>query len=72
MAKECLDYVSIRIAMYEAVTGDLSIGENLEDITDSDLEIEILMKIPYSRIDDLIVSTFYTKDENDISTKSLK
>ena len=72
MAKECLDYVSIRIAMNEAVTGDLSIGENLEDITDSDLEIEILMKIPYSRIDDLIVSTFYTKDENDISTKSLK
>ena len=43
MVNEHLDDTSISTTITEAMTEDLSIGDDIEDVTDSDLEIESLM-----------------------------
>ena len=72
MVNECLDDASIRTAAIEAMTKDSIIGENLEDVNESDLEIEELMREPDSVIEEFMVSTSHVKDENKTSTKTPK
>ena len=72
MVTERLDNSSISTAITEAMTEDSSIGENIEDAADWDIEIEILMKEPYSLIEEFMVSTFHAKNEIKISVEHLR
>ena len=62
----------ISTAITEAMTDDSSVGDNLEYVIESGLEIEILMKGPDPVIEDFMVSTSHTKDESKISTEDLR
>ena len=57
--------------MTKAIHEYSSIGDNFEDVTDSDLEIESLKREPDSVIEDFIVSASYTKDVSKKGTEHL-
>ena len=67
MENERLDDESTRIAMNNYMTEYSNFRDNLEDVTDLDLQIESLMKELDSVIKECVVSTSYVKDESKIS-----
>ena len=73
---ECLNDSSIIMSMTEAIneamTEDSIIDDNLEDMTNSCLEIERLMREPDSEIEDVVDSAYHVKDEIKISVKFLR
>ena len=71
MVDENLDDASIIMAVTEAMPEDSSFGDNLEDLTNSVLETEILMREPDSSIEEFVVRYSYIKDESKIGAKNL-
>ena len=50
---------------------DSRFGDNLEAVTDSDLEIEILVREPDSEMEEFVMSTSHVKDEINIGAEHL-
>ena len=57
-----MDGESISLAATESMTEYSIIGDILEDVTDSDLEIEFFMKEPDSMIEEFMASASYAED----------
>ena len=71
MFSEFLYYTSIGTATTEAMTKYSSIGDNLEDVTISDLEIESMMRDPDSLIGNFMVIASHVKYNNKIGAEHL-
>ena len=71
MVNEFLDEKSISTDITESMAYDLSTGDDLEDMTYSDLEIESWIQEPDSIIEEFMLSTPHLKDKNKIGAKLL-
>ena len=69
--RQCFVGVSISTAATRAVTEDSSVGDNFEDLTNSDLEIESLKRKPYSAIEEIVVRTSHVNDKSDTCAECL-
>ena len=58
---EHLDYASISTPTNKSMNKDSSFGDNLEDVADSDLEIDNLMREPCPVIEECLVSAYYVE-----------
>ena len=54
------------------MTRDYSVGDNIEDVTNSDLEVESLMREPDSLTEEFVVRDSQVKYENKICQKHLR
>ena len=61
MINEHLDDASTSVAITEAMTEDSGICNDLDDVNNSDIEIEILIKEPDSVIEEISASTSHIK-----------
>ena len=66
-----MDDSTIVTAMTETMTEDSSIGDNLEDLTVLDLEIESLKREPNSVVEVFILIVSHIKDNNKIGANHI-